>query len=366
MTIASATVQATALEGDEPTMYDTTKKALSEHVKISGFGSIVAGQANNDSNYLGYDDDGIELDADSLLGLQLEVKITDRLKAVTQIVAKGRYDYDIVPEMAYLSYEANQFTARAGILRTPFYMYSDYLDLGYAYPMLRPSDELYDNIIISTYEGMDLLIPIEFENSTLLLQPYAGVTRLDERDAMGTGETTFNDFYGLTTHWYVDDFTFRATYALGQSEHTAKSLAYNKVEEMLDDKKGKFLSLGAHYDNGNVIAMVEAAEIKLEGEFSDTLAVSGVAGYRFGNVTPYAAISYLKTTDDDERIITPRTAYLEALNYKTNSYSVGVRWDVYKNIALKTDVTYVDFNGIQIVYGHEDSLVYSTAIDFVF
>ena len=350
------------------TTVQATNSSAEDNIKFSGFGSVALGKANNELGYMGYDNDAAELDQDSLIGVQFEVKFTEQFKFVTQVVAKGRYDYDVVAEMAYLSYETDRFTTRAGRLRTPFYMYSDYLDVGYAYPMLRPSESLYDNVIISTYEGMDLLIPIEFENSTLLIQPYGGVTRLDERDAYGTGETTFNNFFGLSAHWYVGDFTFRGTYATGQSEHTAKNdnFVFNTVEEMVDDKKGEFISLGAHYDNGNFLAMVEAAEVKLEGEFSDSLAVSGLTGYRFGTVMPYAAVSWLKTTDDDERIITPKTLYLDVLNYKTNSYSAGVRWDLYKSIALKVDLTYVDFNSTDDNGDKNDSFVYSTAIDFVF
>jgi len=345
MAMASASVQAASLD----------------NVTISGFGSVVAGKSSNDANYMEYDSEEWEFDQDTLIGLQIEAKINDQAKFVTQLVSQGRYGYDIEAEAAYFSYETDVATVRVGKMRTPFFMYSDYLDVGYAYPMLRPSNELYDSIIISNYEGMDLLIPIEFENSSLVLQPYAGVSRLAERDAKGVGETTFNEFMGATVHWYIDDLTLRASYATGQSEYTARNFSERAIEAVVDDQKGEFISVGAHYDNGDLLAMVEAAEIKLKGAFSDTISVSGLVGYRFGSVMPYVGASWLKTTDDELRIDS------SPMNYKTNSYSVGTRWDFYKNVALKVDLVYAVFDDEPLYYGfEEDSLVYSAAIDFVF
>lgn len=359
--MASTSVQASVNESSESTVIDSAKNIFDEHIKISGFGSIAASQSNNDAGYMGNESDSWELDQDTLLGIQLEAKFTERLKFVTQVVTKGRYDYDIEAEMAYFSYETDLLTVRAGKFATPFFMYSDYLDVGYAYPMLRPSNELYDNIIISNYEGMDLLIPIEFENSSLLLQPYAGVTRLAERDAKGVGETTFNDFIGATVHWYIDDLTLRASYATGQSEYTARDRAEIPIEVVVDDQKGEFISVGAHYDNGDLLAMLEAAEIKLDGSFSDTISVSGLVGYRVGSIMPYVGASWLKTTDDELRVDS------SPLSYQTNSYSIGTRWDFYKNVALKLDLVYAVFDDAPLYYGFEDdSFVYSAAIDFVF
>lgn len=337
----------------------TNVHASIDNVKISGFGSVVAGKSNNDANYMEYDSQEWEFDQDTLLGLQIEAKINDQAKFVTQLVAQGRYDYDIEAEAAYFSYEANVATVRVGKMRTPFFMYSDYLDVGYAYPMLRPSDALYDNIIVSTFKGMDLLIPIEFDNSTLVFQPFYGVSKLDERDAPGIlGTTTFNDFVGATMHWYIEDFTFRGSYAMAQSEYTADEV--NK--DLLDDKKGEFASLGAQYDNGELLTMVEAAQIKLEGEFSDTLSVSGLVGYRMGSVTPYLSTTWLKTTDDELR-----NRFQAVMTYKVNEYAIGTRWDVAKNVALKVDVTYTEFDESILHNDFElDTVVYSTAIDFIF
>ena len=59
---------------------------------------------------------------------------------------------------------------------------------------------------------------------------------------------------------------------------------------------------------------------------------------------------------------------VSALSYKTTAYSLGARWDLAKNIAWKVDVTYADFHGTSggIDATEDDTVVYSTALDFIF
>ena len=133
--------------------------ASMEDISISGFGSVAVGKSNNDVGYAGYDSENFNTSQDTLAGIQLDAQINDRAKFVGQVVAYGRYDYDLSVEMAYLSYELDWFTVRAGKLRAPLFMYSDYLDVGYAYPMLRPSVEVYDNFSINSYTGVELIDP---------------------------------------------------------------------------------------------------------------------------------------------------------------------------------------------------------------
>ncbi|SQH75001.1 conserved exported protein of unknown function [Shewanella benthica] len=342
-----------------------------DNIKISGFGSVAVGKSSNDIVYAGYDSERWNVSQDTLAGIQLDAKINDKTKFVTQVVANGRYDYELAVEMAYVSYETNLFTVRAGKLRTPFFMYSDYLDVGYAYPMLRPSQELYENLIVSSYMGMDLLIPIEFEDSSLVLQPIVGIGEVNERDSR-YGQATLDQLFGLSAHWYVEDFTFRASYVAAQTDYSAPN-DYSAAEQyiynaLLDDKKGTFTSVGAQYDNGDLLVSLEAAEVTLEDDYYDTLAISGLLGYRFGSLMPYVMANMVKTTDDDER-----SAAYESFSFKRAAYSLGARWDFARNIALKLDLTYADFmdtNGGFINSNADESedntLVYSVAVDFIF
>jgi hypothetical protein len=320
--------------------------------------------------YAGYTNEKWEVSQDTLAGLQIDVNINEKAKFLAQVVSNARYDYDLSVEMAYASYNFDMLTARLGKLRTPLFMYSDYLDVGYAYPMLRPSQELYENLIISSYTGIDLLIPIEFEDSSLVLQPIAGIGEVNERDSL-FGKVTLDKMWGLTAHWYVDDFTVRGSYVTAKTDYDSPdNNAYR--ENMLDNQKGQFISLGMQYDNGDMLAMIELADTSLEGEFYDTLSVSGLFGYRFGSVMPYLMVNRVETTDDEERSPT----FAPLFNFERMAYSIGTRWDFAKNMAFKVDLTYADYqdtsggfvNNIDAVgnFVEEDSLVYSAAVDFIF
>ncbi|MEZ8283974.1 hypothetical protein BCU17_08595 [Vibrio splendidus] len=359
--------------------------ASMEDINISGFGSVGIGKANNDVNYAGYTSENLQWEQETLAGLQFDFNVNEKAKFVTQIVANSRYDYEPKIEMAYASYDFDSFTARAGKLRLPLFFYSDYTDLGYAYPMIRPSQELYENIVLKSYTGADLLIPVEFENSSLLIQPVVGIGTIDEDDSI-VGEVKLDKLMGVSANWNVNDFTFRGSYFVAESNPSCdfkiSSDPYCKMAEMLDSKDGQFISLGAQYDNGDLIANIEGADVQLDGEFYDYQSISTLVGYRVNEFTPYFSINWVETTDNEERtnMTGDQSAVREALNYERLSYSVGSRWDFAKNMSLKVDVTYVDYKGtsggfienieMPVVdtgnFFENDSILYSAKLDFVF
>ncbi|MGR5388976.1 hypothetical protein [Vibrio crassostreae] len=359
-----------------------------DNLRISGFGSVGIGKSDNAIGYAGYTDEKLDWEQETLAGLQFDFQVNERAKFVTQIVANSRYDYDPKIEMAYASYDFDSFTARAGKLRLPLFFYSDYTDLGYAYPMIRPSQELYENIVLKGYTGADLLIPIELEDSSILLQPLVGVGTIDEGDSI-VGEVKLDQLFGLSANWNVDDFTFRGSYLVAESNPSCdfqnpQSSPYCQLGALLDSQDGQFISLGAQYDNGDLLVNVEAADVQIEGQFYDYQSVSGLVGYRINEFTPYLSVSWVETTDNDERENMTITAVKESMNYERISYSIGNRWDFAKNMSLKADVTYVDYRdtsgGFQTNvetsavnpfmatgnYLEDSSIVYSARLDFVF
>lgn len=351
-----------------------------DDLRISGFGSVGIGQSDNAVGYAGYTDDKLDWEQETLAGLQFDFRINDRAKFVTQIVSNSRYDYDPKIEMAYASYSFDSFTARAGKLRLPLFFYSDYTDVGYAYPMIRPSQELYENLVLKGYTGADLLIPVEFENSTLLFQPVVGIGKIDEDDSV-FGEVDLDGMYGLSAQWIYEDLMLRGSYFAAEANATCTitdptnpNNSCTAGHAIVSGKDGQFISIGAQYDNGDLLANVEAADVQLDGQFYDYRSVTGLLGYRLGDFTPYFAAGWVETTDNEER---EGSQLSFAMNYERISYSIGTRWDFAKNMALKLDVTHVDFkdtsggfnSNIDMTTGQfteEDTLVYSARLDFVF
>ncbi|PNH91812.1 hypothetical protein [Vibrio diazotrophicus] len=345
-----------------------TNAANFDDLRISGFGSVGFGQADNDVGYAGYEDQ-VGFKYDTLLGLQFDFQVNDRASVTTQIVANGRYNFEPAIEVAYLSYDIDFATIRGGKIRTPFFIYSDYLDVGYAYPMLRPSQEIYEHLIISSFTGVDLLLPIDIGDSTLQLQPYLGVSQLEDRD-IGFDETVdLNEVLGLAGNWFIGDWTLHASYVQAELEpmNADPKNPYDLVRLLQLDKQQAaiFHSLGIQYNDGDWLLNVEAMTMELEGAFYDVEAASALVGYQFGQVTPYLASAFVETTDDENRLHLPPSKQ----RFERTSYSLGLRWDFASNIAMKLDTTYADFgdtNGNFSGTTYHDTFVYSASVDFVF
>ncbi|MEF1290540.1 hypothetical protein [Vibrio sp. M260118] len=374
-----------------------TQAASLNNLSVSGFGSVGVGKSNNDIGYAGYTADKVDWEQETLGGLQFDFQINDKAKFVTQLVANSRYDYDPKIEMAYASYDFEHATVRAGKLRLPLFFYSDFIDLGYAYPMIRPSQETYTNIVLRGYTGADLLIPIEFENSSLLLQPVVGIATVEEEDSR-VGEVKLDNMFGLSASWNFEDLTLRGSYFVAEANPECSSTVSATSSSQcqlasalgLHGQDGQFISVGMQYDNGDFLTNIEATDVQMDGKFYDSRSVSGLFGYRFGEFTPYLAASWVETTDNDERpapsaILSQADGVAQnlnkGLNFERMSYSVGTRWDFYANMALKFDATFVDYkdtsggfssnvvtqsNVATGKFNEEDSVVYSARLDFVF
>ncbi|MGR5236428.1 hypothetical protein [Vibrio alfacsensis] len=344
-----------------------TNAANLDDLRISGFGSVGVGISNNDAGYAGYNDK-VDFKQDTVFGLQFDFEVNDRANLTTQIVANGRYNFEPAFEVAYLSYDLDVATVRGGKIRTPFFMYSDFIDVGYAYPMLRPSQEIYEHLIINSFTGVDAIIPIEIGSSTLEIQPYAGISQVDERD-LGSqlGTVDLHDFYGVALNLSHYDWSFRYTF----SSMTADSGSTQGLE--LNDQDGTIASAGIMYNNGSLLFNAEGMNIEVDGDFTDVEAASAMIGYQFGSVMPYLATGWVKSTDDEERVNAGALKSIER-----NSYSAGFRWDFAQNIAFKADVSFADFNDTvgllpnlgeannKLVIKNSDTLVYSASVDFVF
>ena len=139
--------------------------ALAE-VEFQGFASFVGG-ATVDSNdeydgglaqdkLSGYTDK-LEYDKNSVYGLQAVSRLGDGLTATGQIIARGSENYKPEFEWMYMTYNITPtLSAKFGRIRTPFYMLSEYLEVGYTYHWIRPPQELYA-AQITNMDGASLL-----------------------------------------------------------------------------------------------------------------------------------------------------------------------------------------------------------------
>ncbi|KXO10621.1 porin [Moritella sp. JT01] len=366
----------------------STYDSLSDRMSINGFFTGQMGVANNDAGYgnrpgvEGYTSDP-NFSLGSKLGLQGTFSLTEQTKIVGQLVSRGADDWTPEMEWAFLSHEFdNGFTTRIGRLRVPLYMYSDYLEVGYAQPWANPPADVYSIVPVSSYDGIDIIYDTDLGDASLSLQASYGHDTDDaEHNPLGV-DVKFDNTIGFSATLSYEEWVFRGTYFQSElksglikpvdhdGDPSTPNVGSLSSLQSFEDEKAQFAGVGISYDNGSLLAISEYTLSKVEGGYSDTESAYITLGYRIDAFTPYVNYSFLKTTDNEDR---EGDVHAEtALNWERTTYSVGSRYDINSNLALKLDVTYAtDFGDTDgalphSIDNHEDTIVYTVSFDAVF
>jgi len=299
-------------------------------VSVNGFGTVGAVHSNLDlADYSNsaFQPDGAGFnhkwspEVDSLFGLQLAGSYR-KWKVVVQGVTKQNPDDNWGPiiEWANVRYSFNDhFSAKVGRFAMPTYMGSDTRLVHYANTAVRPSTELYRLLPVTTTDGIDL----SYGFST-------GPIKHTTRVVWGRNRTAFaNNAHGrnkgiwaIVNDMEYGDFTVHAAYQIRQLHLVQSPTVTFKTQPF------RIADLGINYDNGKWVILVEAARTWLRPELSpSSLAYMVNTGLRFGKFTPYVQYGKLDPVDDVLNSGTRSPA--------SNTKTAGVRWDFYRNLALK-------------------------------
>ncbi|MBU2970523.1 porin [Pseudoalteromonas sp. C2R02] len=372
--------------------------ALSE-VRINGFASIVAGQDTDSKGFANspYTDE-IDFKPESKFALQVSADLSQGLSATAQIIARGSNDFDAQFEWAYLSYDLNDnHTIRAGKLRLPFYKYSDYLDVGYAYPWIRPPRAMY-SLTFSTYEGLSLLSNFSLSDWDIASNLIYG--NLDDTFFATTNPTEgkLKDIYGINIQaskdWfsayiaYVGTDVYIPTSSIEGAAQIVELIAPSRGTEIsLDYDYGDFLGLGFTVDYDNWLLNTEWSTVAIEESLTlDTEQWYVSLAYRFDSIMPY--ISYQETESKrktlsisdaliPEQIVPTEPTLnnflqsaLDGQMFEYNAYTIGVKYDFHASAALKFEYNrfndIVDIGSLGSFENPESSGNFSVAVDLVF
>jgi hypothetical protein len=124
-------------------------------LNIYGFMSVGVGILDeNTVTVEGFEGEG-NFKQDTILALQVSKQVNDKTTATGQLVSRGTDDFKTEAAWAFVSYQATEeLTARMGRLRIPFFYYSEFLEVGYAYNWVRLPSDIY-NIPFSSFDGVD-------------------------------------------------------------------------------------------------------------------------------------------------------------------------------------------------------------------
>lgn len=358
--------------------------------RLSGFGSVGAGRVLTDGGmFAGYDDHW-SYDTDSVVGLQADVTASGGLSFTTQIVARG-YDfqdtearYDPAIELMFLAYQVgDDLRLRGGLLRTPFYIYSDSVEVGYAYPWVRPPIDVYTTLsqTITHMKGVDATLYKAWGDALVEWRLAYGYHNTHFETSVTEYDLNLDPLFGstLTLNW--EDMLFRysvyrATYSFADErlafvEGYYRNLA--SIDPLFDDLANNvsgeavvnyYHVLGFQYEKDNWLITSEANYSAAPGE-KFSIGLSGIyfsVARQMGRFFPYVLTSYFEThasdymyrqLEESERINVPedkrdflnvirqgtRQAF-DTVDYYNTRAAVGVRYDINENLDVKSEIEY--------------------------
>ena len=373
--------------------------SVADKFSFNGFASLNMQLGNNSHGFM-KSQNKVRFDEGSLIGLQGEFEVNDSTSAVVQMVARGNKKENWTPdvEWAFLSHKVTpNLTVRGGKLRLPLFMYSDYLEVGYAQTSVRVPSEVYGSVVLTSLTGGDFIYDVELDDSTVSFQGFVGSQKLSASKHSYNADTQFDDIAGGVINWTDDTWTLRAVYAQAvvssttdwNSPHpTAPNTQFYLSNTTFKDEKAKFYGVGGRYDNGNLALVSEVTRTTVEGFYHDVDSAYLTAAYRVNQLTPYVTVAHMETTDDAERNNQVKSEFIKSggakslgvisaatiasnMNIQRTTYSIGTRWDFMPNIALKGDVSYLtNFGstngGVNASYKNEDNILYTVKVDAVF
>lgn len=357
----------------------------SAEVRINGFASIVGGKSlDSDQTLYGYDDD-ISFKNESKFALQLSADLQEKLTATAQIIARGEDDFDATFEWAYVTYEySDELQFSAGKMRVPFYKYSDFLDVGYAYRWVRPPKSVY-GIPFSTYEGLSVVYNTQIGDWDSTLQGFYGGFDGDI-DVFGNDlPAELNNLGGLNWNLSYDWFSARAAYIVADTSIYSddsnllglidvlnnSGLSDTANDLITEEDSTTFIGVGFSIDYENILFDAEYTQFEVEESLlAEQKQFYASLGYRLDDVIVHFTFeenddehksSRFDTIESIPSLNSVVNLALEGIRAQSNVYTIGARYDFHPSAAFK-----IDFSRFKDDVADTETDVVAVGIDLVF
>ena len=343
--------------------------AKSDEFDFSGYARVIGGYLDEkDVEYRGYDD-SLNISPSSLIGLQAEYQFNTNWS----VTAQGLFRSDSTTvsgesglEWLYLTYTpTTNLQIKIGKLRTPFFTMSDFSDVGFAYPWINPPQQVYDTYLFKTFNGIDAIYKFGSDDFDISIEGYYG----EESGSIGIGsfKTGFevDNLVGVIGKLNIENIEFRASRYNGNIALDLKSI--NQLQDVLENfnfsQSAASLTtqgsahadqFGVIYDNLDYFFRGEWVKIKTQLDiipiiqsyyltvgYNDapftyhlTFADSDVEINANQNEIPIGA-----NVELDQLAQAYNSVFAESAPDSLKTWTLGIRWDVLPNLALKAEVS---------------------------
>src|SRR5690554_903260 len=341
-----------------------TQITYANDLQINGFLSVTAGVLDNekiiDSPAAPGYDTTMGFDSQTLGGLQISKKVNDNTSATIQLMSRGKRDYQTEAAWAYVTYDLSDNTSiRFGRLRTPFFQYSDFLEVGYAYNWITPPGIVYRLDTMSAMNGVDMTHQFTLGAIDGSFQLYTGRFK-DDFDLDGdTYEMELRSAVGAVLNLNAGNFGTRMSYhqagfyingltadaggrTLDRLLHLAQSfggqlgLDTSNIEPQ--GQTATFFQGSLFWDNGSTSLVAEYTGLRHDSDLlNDDDAWMVSAAQRFGDFTTHLTYAYAEDKIKSGAIGNAQK-FSEA---QDSSITLGLRYDYSSSVAFKTETHYI-------------------------
>jgi hypothetical protein len=346
--------------------------ANANDLQVNGFMNATLGVSTNDEVEVDGYDESMSATNNSVVGLQFFKQVNDSTSATVQLVARGAESFGTEAAWAYITYSFDENTdVRVGRLRTPFYHYSDFLEVGYAYNWVTPSSIIYLKNGLSSLNGADITRRFNFGSVDGFVQAYTG--RHEGNMTLGPDNYTADvPLSGIIVSANTGDFTGRLSFHQGtvsldldpsgtrgldqylggaigaESFNLIPGLVSSDFE--IDHSDTSYFQASIAYENGTTSFITEFTKLEHEtAALNDNFSFMVGGAQRLGETTIY--LTYIATEDslDDGA-----TGLFQAnAENKENSIILGARYDYDAGTAFKLEAERHDE---ELKFGQEGSM----------
>lgn len=344
-----------------------------DNLRISGFGSLVAGQVLDGSGYvadypnLGIYDDELDLGQETRFGIQANATLDENLTATMQVMTRANNDYEAEVEWMFINYAiTDDLELQAGKLRLPVYYYSEYMDVGIAYPWVRVPSDAY-SLDVTNFTGLQLNHRTFLGSTSFTTTLYTGrqtnnsdelmsyLFDNDPGDVTGVGsanvDRTFTNILGVGFEVNRDSTIAKISFTQSDFDETIVNSFTAEADGTIE-----FIDVYLQQNFGPVSVMLEYNDYD---PFYSSYFVS--ATYTLGMHTFYVMNSKFELDAKDGTGVPFE-------EHDTNS--LGVRCNLGVRTALKFDISMINDTGATPVNqdpnNDGDATIFTTSLDFMF
>ncbi|CAH9057810.1 hypothetical protein PSECIP111951_01744 [Pseudoalteromonas holothuriae] len=356
-------------------------------MRIGGYGSIIAGKTlgtvddplnpgqtrgeilTADFYDVGQYKNDITFKAESIFAVQATMDLAENFSATAQLVAKGVDDFEPEFDWYYVTYKpTDNLTLMAGRRNIPMYYFSEFSEVGYAYPWMRPPANLYW-WQVTQFNGVHAMYDFELGDYSNTITVFYGNEYSDDNVEMlyynklyGGSARTVNEFWtdiaGMNWNISGDNFDLRFVYF--QNDRDRETIQQDGSIDPYTPFSQTFIGLGGNISLDKFTLLFDWNFVDYDDDVGTefpTYLLSLV--YNWEDYQPY--ISYSKA--DHERTKVP-TEDLE----EHYMLGIGLRYNFLPTAAFKIQYDkFVDQGDKAGGWAyHGDSRTITMGVDFVF